>query len=144
MALSVCCDLIYVTRQCGNGCSKLQLSASFAKHGKTALLSCCSRKDQVHFGDLLQLQRPVVPKPSFVVVPSCILFLTPGQRHAQKLLLSVQNAVWHYNNKAKTAEAACSIARSLELSIGQSSTATRARALDWYLKVSSYTASILH
>ncbi|KAL0030505.1 hypothetical protein WJX79_000051 [Trebouxia sp. C0005] len=42
---------------------------------------------------------------------------------------------WHYNNKAKTAEAACSIARSLELSIGQSSTATRARALDWYLKV---------
>ncbi|DBA80530.1 TPA: hypothetical protein ACH3X1_007795 [Trebouxia sp. C0004] len=46
-----------------------------------------------------------------------------------------KNAIWHYNNKAKTAEAACSIARSLELSIGQSSTATRACALDWYLKV---------
>ncbi|KAL0046180.1 hypothetical protein WJX82_005053 [Trebouxia sp. C0006] len=45
----------------------------------------------------------------------------------------MKNAIWHFNNKAKTAEAACSIARSLELSI--SSTATRARALGWYLKV---------
>jgi len=56
--------------------------------------------------------------------------------------LSVQNAIWHFNNKAKTAEAACSIARSLELSI--SSTATRARALGWYLKVCSYSAAVLH
>lgn len=47
----------------------------------------------------------------------------------------MKNAIWHFNNKAKTAEAACSIARSLELSIACSSTATRARALDWYLKV---------
>ena len=69
----------------------------------------------------------------------------PGWRQSPNcFLLSVQNAIWHYNNKAKTAEAACSIARSLELSIGCSSTATRARALDWYLKVSSHSASVLH
>lgn len=41
----------------------------------------------------------------------------------------------HLAFKAKTAEAACSITCSLELSIARSSTATRARALDWYLKV---------
>ncbi len=57
--------------------------------------------------------------------------------------LSAQNAIWHFNNKAKTAEAACSIARSLELSIARSPTATRARALDWYLKVCSHSAVVL-
>ena len=89
---------------------------------------------KAHFAELLQLQRPN----SILYQSSCIM--TPRSTAS----LSRQKAIWHYSKQAKSAEAACSIACSLEWSNGKSTVAKWACALVWYFKVRSYSADVLH
>jgi len=70
----------------------------------TILQQLLHQRCKTHFDDLLLLQRPN----SILYQSSCIM----APRSVASL--SRQKAIWHHSKQAKSAEAACSIACSLE------------------------------